>query len=182
MLLLEDLEELKEVAHLSCPGFFCFLTSLHFIKFWWLWLQKITMWQKIRYVKKKMTERLFSKQPGPPSHLRPHLSSSCKMRPNQLFSAWKWTFFSEAWRFCWKHLSHIDSLVLGSLPFPCHLPDCPPWFLIDCFHLFPSTHVCVCVHLFIQSCVFICLHLDWFLFINRFPKKVLEPSNYSCFC
>ncbi len=30
-------------------------------------------------------------------------SNSCKKRPNQVLSAYKWTYFSEAWHFCLKY-------------------------------------------------------------------------------
>ncbi len=37
-------------------------------------------------------------------HATPHWwSNSCKKRPNQVLSAYKWTYFSEAWHFCLKY-------------------------------------------------------------------------------
>ncbi len=37
-------------------------------------------------------------------HATPHwCSNSCKRRPNQVLSAYKWTYFSEAWLFCLKY-------------------------------------------------------------------------------
>ncbi len=39
-------------------------------------------------------------------HATPHwCSNSCKRRPNQVLSAWKWTYFSEAWHCCLKYPS-----------------------------------------------------------------------------
>ncbi len=38
-------------------------------------------------------------------HATPHwCSNSCKRRPNQVLSEYKWTYFSEAWHFCLKYL------------------------------------------------------------------------------
>ncbi len=62
----------------------------------------------------QMTWRPLSKQPGlhytwavPQTdrlHATPHwCRNSCKMRPNQVLSAQKWTYFSEAWYFWLKY-------------------------------------------------------------------------------
>ncbi len=62
----------------------------------------------------QMTWRPLSEQPGlhytwavPEAdclHATPHwCSNSCKRRPNQVLSAYKWTYFSEAWHFCLKY-------------------------------------------------------------------------------
>ncbi len=62
----------------------------------------------------QMTRRPLSKQPGlhytgavpQADHLHAMLhscSNSCKKRPNQVLSAYKWTYFSEAWHFCLKY-------------------------------------------------------------------------------
>ncbi len=62
----------------------------------------------------QMTRRPLSKQPGlhytgavpQADHLHAMLhscSNSCNKRPNQVLSAYKWTYFSEAWHFCLKY-------------------------------------------------------------------------------
>ncbi len=101
-------------------------------------------------------------------HATPHwCSNSCKRRPNEVLSAYKLTYFSEAWHFCLKYLFFYWSYVIFKFS--------------DTLNLGFSWSVTIIIKISRNNSLNISLYVQWIFIIYGFHFLKWVTKNIDLF-